>query len=159
MNSELIKIEPVAEGDRTGVMTVMKSANMHHVPSPEVPTLDWNRFWMIKLDGKVLGASGYCVLENGDAKTTLMAVLPECKGKGYGLALQTYRMNRALAEGCQFMHTNSDIPEVIQWYKKHFNYKVVGSVAKLHEFGRPEIDTWTSLRTDLEEWKHHQKGA
>ncbi len=156
MNSGNIKIERVAEEDQPGVMAVMKSANMHRVPSPEVPSLDWDRFWMVKLEGRVVGAAGYRLLENGDAKTTLMAVLPEVKGKGIGLALQAHRMREALTEGCRKMHTSSDIPATIEWYKKHFGYETTGNVQKLHEFGRPDIDTWTSMKTDLREWQNRE---
>ena len=157
MNSDNFRIERVAEEDQPGVMAVLKSANMHQWPSPEMPSVDWDRFWMVKLDGTVVGAAGYRLLENGDAKTTLMAVLPECKGKGIGLALQAHRMRMAMTEGSKIMHTSSDIPRTIEWYKRHFGYEMTGSVQKLHEFGRPDIDTWTSMKTDLREWQSREK--
>ncbi|HEY6770967.1 MAG TPA: hypothetical protein VI035_00800 [Solirubrobacterales bacterium] len=36
--------------------------------------------------------------------------------------------------------TNADRPETIAWYKRHFGYREVGEVAKLHEFGLPDVD-------------------
>ena len=45
--------------------------------------------------------------------------------------------------------TNADRPETIAWYKRHFGYREVAEVPKLHEFGLPDVDRWTTLEADL----------
>ena len=45
--------------------------------------------------------------------------------------------------------TNADRPETIEWYQRHFGYRVVGELAKLHEFGLPDVDRWTTLEASL----------
>jgi ribosomal-protein-alanine N-acetyltransferase len=45
--------------------------------------------------------------------------------------------------------TNADRPETIEWYKRHFGYEVVGEITKLHEFGLPDVDRWTTLEASL----------
>jgi ribosomal-protein-alanine N-acetyltransferase len=56
-------------------------------------------------------------------------------------------------KGVKTLITNADIPETIAWYKKHFGYREVGKLKKVHEFGRPDIDEWTTLQSNLSEWK------
>jgi hypothetical protein len=45
--------------------------------------------------------------------------------------------------------TNADRPETIAWYERHFGYRRVGEVEKLHEFGLPDVDRWTTLEAPL----------
>ena len=56
-------------------------------------------------------------------------------------------------KGIKTLITNADIPETIAWYKKHFGYIEIGTLKKVHEFGRTDVDEWTTLKTDLLEWK------
>jgi catechol 2,3-dioxygenase-like lactoylglutathione lyase family enzyme len=48
--------------------------------------------------------------------------------------------------------TNADLPDTIAWYKRKFGYREVGRLAKLHEFGSAERDSWTTLEADIEHW-------
>lgn len=145
-------IERAVEKDVLDILEVMKTANMHHVPSAEMPELDWRCFFVAKVGGRTVGAAGYKVLSSEEAKTTLLAVLPECRGMGIGRALQTARMRELAKRGVRKLRTNADIPETIEWYKRHFGYRETGKLKKVHEFGRTDIDEWTSLETDLKEW-------
>lgn len=145
-------IERARAGDLRDILAVMETANMHHVPSAEMPELDLGCFFVAKAGGRVVGAAGYKVISSGEAKTTLMAVLPECRGMGIGKALQEARMLELARKGVRTLRTNADVPETIEWYKRHFGYRETGKVRKVHEFGRPDIDEWTSLETDLEDW-------
>jgi hypothetical protein len=64
-----------------------------------------------------------------------------------------------LQRGVKKLVTNTDIPETIEWYKKNFGYKEIGTLKKFHEFGDPTIDYWTTLEVDLIEWnKKRNKG-
>ena len=61
-------------------------------------------------------------------------------------------MEAMLESGCTRVVTNADRPGTIAWYQRKFGYKAVGNLAKLHEFGDPNIDHWTTLEADLEAW-------
>ncbi|MBI4699100.1 MAG: GNAT family N-acetyltransferase [Nitrospirae bacterium] len=155
-----IVIEKAREKDIPDIFEIMKTANMHHVPSPEMPDLDWRCFFVAKVDGRIVGAAGYRITSGKEAKTTLLAVLPDFRKYGIGRALQTRRMLALCEKGIEMLITNADIPETIDWYKRHFGYKEIGKLKKVHEFGRPDIDEWTTLQTSLSEWrqKYDQPG-
>jgi len=148
-----ISIEPAREEDIPEILEIMKTANMHYVPSPEMPELDWKCFFVAKVEEKLVGAAGYKILSPMEAKTTLMAVHPDFRKHGIGRLLQERRMLALCDKGIKILITNADIPDTIAWYKKHFGYKEKGKLKKIHEFGRPDIDEWTMLETDLVEWR------
>jgi hypothetical protein len=56
-------IEPAGPGDRDGILAVMRHFNMHHVPSVEMEELDLTRFFVARMQGRVVGAAGYKVLK------------------------------------------------------------------------------------------------
>ena len=148
-----VMIEPAEEKDVPAILEIMKTANMHYVPSPEMPDLDWKCFFVAKVEGKIAGAAGYKILSPTEAKTTLMVVHPDYRRFGIGMALQVRRMKAMRDQGITTLTTNADIPETIAWYKKHFGYKEIGKIKKVHEFGRPDIDEWTTISTNLLEWE------
>jgi len=155
-----LPIEPAREEDVPEILEVMRTANMHHVPSAEMPDLDWRCFFVCRVEGRIAGAAGYRILSAERAKTTLMAVRPEYRELGIGRALQTRRMSELARRGIRTLTTNADIPETIAWYQRHFGYRVVGMLPKVHEFGRPDIDTWTTLETDLVQWsRDHEQSS
>jgi ribosomal protein S18 acetylase RimI-like enzyme len=99
-----------------------------------------------------VGVAGFRLLGQPDApvgKTTLLAVDPEQRQNGIDRALQELRMERMRGAGATRVITNADRPETIAWYERHFGYRKVGKVAKLHEFGLPDVDHWTTLEADL----------
>jgi hypothetical protein len=63
--------------------------------------------------------------------------------------LQELRMEKMREAGAKRVITNADRPETIAWYKRHFGYREVGETPKLHEFGLPDVDHWTTLEADL----------
>ncbi|MGD2080653.1 MAG: GNAT family N-acetyltransferase [Nitrospirota bacterium] len=148
-----VSIEPATERDVPGILEVMRTANMHNVPSPEMPELDWRCFFVARVDGELAGAAGYKILAATEAKTTLLAVHPDYRRHGIGRALQERRMLALAEKGIRTLTTNADIPETIAWYIKHFGYRETGRLKKLHEFGRPGIDEWTTLQTDPVKWR------
>ncbi len=148
-----VTIENAGKEDVADILRIMKTVNMHYVPSPEMPDLDWRCFFVARAEGDIVGAAGYKVLSATEAKTTLMAVLGDFRRYGIGKALQERRMLVLYELGIKTLTTNADIPETIEWYKRHYSYREIGRLKKMHEFGRPDIDEWTTLRADLEEWK------
>jgi 3-keto-5-aminohexanoate cleavage enzyme len=147
------EIRPAAlPADREAMLAVLATANMHHVPSPEMDDFDVGHWFVAESGGRIVGVAGYRLLrdERGPAgKTTLLAVYPEERAKGIGRALQDLRMELMRDAGATRVVTNADRPETIEWYRRHFGYRVVGEVRKLHEFGLPDVDRWTTLEAPL----------
>jgi N-acetylglutamate synthase-like GNAT family acetyltransferase len=150
--SAAFSLRPATADDYQAMVEVLRTANMHHIPSSEMPELDWRSCCVAEVDGRVVGMAGYRILSESTAKTTLLAVLPACRGLGIGNALQAWRMTELRNRGICTLTTNADRPETIAWYKKYFGYKEIGWLPKEHEFGRADIDRWTTLQTDLREW-------
>jgi len=157
-----IAIVPARDEHKDAIMATLESANMHHIPSKEMPSLDLSHAFVALMDGVVVGFSGIKMLAPvdgvGRAKTTLLAVLPEFRKHGIGRMLQERRMLAAIDLGAQVLITNADRPETIGWYKKHFGYREVGHVKKDHEFGLADVHEWTTLETDLLTWRASHDG-
>lgn len=147
-----VTIEKAKEADRERIFELLEQANMHDIPSREMPELTYENYFVARLDGRVVGFCGYKVLSEQQAKTELMVVDRACRGLGVGLMLQTRRMEDMLARGIETVTTNADLPATIAWYKKHFGYKEIGKLKKLHEFGDVTIDHWTTMQSDLHAW-------
>lgn len=142
-------IEKAVPGDREAILAVMRHYNMHHVPSVEMDELDLDCFFVAKMNGCIVGAAGYRLLEPGRGKTTLLGVLPEYSGYGIGKALQQRRMEVMHRAGVRTLTTNADRPDTILWYRKHYGYRPVGTLRKLCSFGLEDVGHWTTLETDL----------
>jgi 3-keto-5-aminohexanoate cleavage enzyme len=145
-------IEPAKKDDRDGILAVMRPFNMHNVPSVEMEELDISCFFVARMQGRIVGAAGYKLLGPGQGKTTLLGVLPECSGMGIGKDLQHRRMEVMRSKGVRTLTTNADRPDTILWYKKHYGYRQVGTLKKLCSFGLENVDHWTTLQTDLEDY-------
>ncbi|MGH2925773.1 MAG: GNAT family N-acetyltransferase [Solirubrobacterales bacterium] len=138
--------------DRPAVLRVLETANMHRVPSPEMEDFDIGTWHVAVIDDEIVGVAGFRLLETPDGpvgKTTLLAVDPEARGHGIGMALQEFRMELMREAGATRVITNADRPETIAWYERHFGYRRIGELPKLHEFGLPEVDRWTTLEASL----------
>jgi 3-keto-5-aminohexanoate cleavage enzyme len=138
--------------DREPMLRVLETANMHRVPSPEMDDFDVGEWFVAEVGGGVVGVAGHRVLRDGDGlagKTTLLAVLPEHRELGIGRALQQLRMDLMRDAGAARVITNADRPETIAWYERHVGYRRVGEVEKVHEFGLPDVDHWTTLEAPL----------
>ena len=105
----------------------------------------------------MVGAAGYKIVSQTQGKTTLLGVLPECEKQGLGKALQDARLEAMAKLGVKTVTTNADLPASIAWYKKHFGYREIGKLKKIHEFGDPHIDHWTTLHTDLCLWDANRR--
>ena len=150
MSTERFRIEKAREDDRRAILDVMRHWNMHHVPSPEMEELDLDHFFVALAGDGVIGAAGYKILSQTLGKTTLLGVLPDFNGRGVGAALQHARCQAMHRVGVKRVVTNCDLPQTIDWYKRRFGYKQVGTLRKVRSFGDPGIDHWTTLEMDLE---------
>ncbi len=147
------RIRPaVVPADREQMLAVLATANMHHIPSAEMHDFDVGTWHVAELAGRLVGVCGFDLLQpNGEVvgKTTLLAVHPDARGMGIGRALQELRMGLIRDAGATKVITNADRPETIHWYERHFGYRKVGEVPKLHEFGDPREGRWTTLEARL----------
>lgn len=147
-----ITIQPACERDVPEMMELLKFANMHYIPSEEMADLDWRCYFVARDGGRMVGLSGYKILSATEGKTQLMTVHPDYRRHGIGIRLQTARLEAMAAQGVKKVITNADLPATIAWYKKHFGYREVGRLKKVHEFGDPNIGWWTTIEMDLEAW-------
>ncbi len=158
MKQEEIIIIKAEEKDRPAIFALLKQANMHYIPSREMPQITFENYFVAKIGGEIAGFSGYKIISLDEAKTELMVVDNKFRGKGIGYKLQVRRMEEMIAKGIKTLTTNTDLPETIAWYKKHFGYVEKGKLKKFHEFGDPNIDHWTTLELDLCRWNKERKG-
>ncbi len=142
-------IRKAIEQDRSQILEVMKPWNMHRVPSLEMEELDINCFFVAVVDSKVVGASGYKILDQNKGKTTLLGVVPAYNGKGIGKILQEKRLKAMYDAGLQTVITNADRPATIKWYIKNYGYRKIGNLKKVSSFGDDSVDEWTTLEMDL----------
>lgn len=152
-----ITIRKAQEKDWPFIFGLLKLANMHYIPSKEMPALTRENYFVAESGREILGFCGYKILSDTEAKTELMVVDPVARGRGVGHKLQVRRMEDMLGKGIKTLITNTDLPATIEWYKKHFGYKEVGKLKKFHEFGDPNIDEWTTLQVDLVRWNRDRK--
>ncbi|MBT8420207.1 MAG: GNAT family N-acetyltransferase [Gammaproteobacteria bacterium] len=151
-------IEPASQADGEAILSVLRHFNMHHVPSVEMERLDLKCFFIARLQGSIVGAAGYKIISETEGKTTLFGVLPEYCGLGIGKKLQHKRMEAMYKAGVKKVTTNADRPETILWYKKHYGYHQIGSLKKLCSFGLEDVDHWTTLQTNLDDYfAHHEE--
>lgn len=143
-------IESAKPSDFEEILSVLKPWNMHHIPSLEMDMIDFNTFFVAKIDNRIVGVSGYRILSKENGKTTLLAVYPDLQGSGIGKALQEKRLEAMHEVGVKKVTTNADRSNIIVWYKKHYGYYEVGKLKKIASFGLDKIDFWTTLEMDLE---------
>ena len=154
-----ILIECARPEDVPAILELLKLVNMHYIPSEEMPDLDYRYYFVARDRGRVVGASGYKILSATRGKTQLMVVHPDYRRRGIGLKLQERRLQAMAEQGVRTVVTNADLPATIAWYKKHFGYREVGTLKKVHEFGDPNVDHWTTLEMDMDEWLKRTGGG
>lgn len=143
-------IEKASVEDYAAILSVMESWNMHHIPSAEMEELDLSCFFVARLSGHVAGAAGYKVLSPDKGKTTLLGIRPQFSGMGIGRDLQNAMLDTMYNAGIRTVLTNTDRPETILWYKKHYGYRQIGTLKKICNFSLPDVDHWCTLEMDLE---------
>ncbi len=132
------------------ILEILETANFHHIGGPEMPSFPLSECFVAAVDGTVFGVAGYRVLDETTAKTTLLAVDPEYRGRSAGAALHRARQEFLRTLGIKTLYTNSDDARVIAWYERVFGYKPTGKrIAKLAPFGRSDKHEWINLMVEL----------
>jgi len=98
----------------------------------EVSALDLAHGFVVEENQRIVGFAHYKIIDKKTAKTTLMTVLPECRGKGWGKELQVARMREAFERGSETLLTYCELPKSIAWYRGHFGYVVLRQEATHH---------------------------
>lgn len=138
------------EADWDQIMEVLETANFHHIGGPEMRSFPLSDCFVAEVGGRVVGVGGYRILDETTAKTTLLAVHPDNRGIGAGRALQQARQDYLKDRGIRRLYTNSDDQRVVDWYRRHFGYRLTGRrIAKQEPFGRHDRDEWINLVVDL----------
>jgi 3-keto-5-aminohexanoate cleavage enzyme len=150
-------LRKATQNDKQAILDVMKVWNMHHIPSLEMEELDLDSFFVVCDNDKIVGACGYKIVSKEDGKTTLLAVYPEFQGSGIGKELQDKRLEAMYKQGVKRVLTNADHTSTILWYKKHFGYKEVGRLKKIISFGLEDVNYWTTLELDLQEYFNNKE--
>lgn len=146
---ETRKIRKANESDINGILNVLSSYNFKVIKAADgspidddyagtitlrnqVTEIDLQNAFVALCDGKIAGFSHYKHLEEGTAKTTFITVLPEYRGLGLGEKLQLARMKEAYEKGYKKLITFCETPATVDWYVKHFNYKILRTEPVYH---------------------------
>lgn len=162
------KIENASPQDRNDIVKVLIPWNLHHIPSPEADELDFSCIFVAKIQGRIVGVSGYKLLGDNKGRTRSLAVYPEFQGSGIGKALQDKRLEAMHRAGVNTVYTDIDRPEIILWYKKNYGYKEIGQRKKRSKHGslnteyaamlELDLDTYMKNRTEIEQKKNNYIG-
>jgi N-acetylglutamate synthase-like GNAT family acetyltransferase len=154
-----VTIRKMREVDRVSVIAILARWNMAPVPlSPNVP--DSERL-DLAADGtaivavvgdRIVGVASYVLHSGRRAETASLAVDPAWRGTGVGAKLQLARLAELKARGVEEIFTETDRPDVIDWYIRKFGYRIVGTRRKKHDFSLRDVDHWTILELDLRDW-------
>lgn len=147
MKAELgITIRRPTEKDAGAISAVLKTANFDAVGSPEMPEFPLSDCFVAVVEAKVVGVSGYRLLNAATGKTTLLAVHPAWRGHGIGNMLQEARLEFMRLAGAKRIFTNTDDEAVIAWLERHWGFRRSGElIPKVHPFGRPDKDHWVNM--------------
>lgn len=124
-----------------------------NIENPERSGLDIKRSFIAEDNGKIVGVCSYIVHNPELAETASMAVDPSCRGQGVGYLLQRARLTEMKENGIHTVHTETDREDTINWYIRKFGYVRVGSNPKKHDFSLPDVDEWTVLQLDLDNYE------
>jgi predicted N-acetyltransferase YhbS len=145
-------------GDMESVIDLLSKQNMAPMtPTPEIPEPERSSInvqnTFVATDGDIIvGVGSYIILSEGFAETASLAVDPDYQSKGIGYRLQGMRLKEMKEKGIKKVRTETDSPETVRWYIEKFGYKVVGKNKKKHAFSLPDVDYWTVLELDLENY-------
>ena len=124
----------------------------------QVSEIDLENAFVALHDGKIAGFCHYKHLDGDTAKTTLITVLPECRGLGLGEKLHLARIKKARKKGYKKLITFCETPATVDWYVKHFNCKILGTEPVYHRlyFLRIKGRTIWAVHYGFKEQKHLQ---
>jgi GNAT superfamily N-acetyltransferase len=149
-----VAIRPMREDDREAVIAILKQWNMApmspDVPDPEATGLATDGTTLVAVAGAmIIGVASFIVHAGSEAETVSLAVDRSWRGAGIGAQLQRARLHEMKSRGIRQVLTETDRPEVVQWYVRKFGYRIVGTRRKKHAFSLSDIDHWTVLELSL----------
>ena len=142
-------IENASANDLDEIIEVLRPWNLHHIPSPEADEINFSCFFIAKVRNKIVGVSGYKLLDDNTGRTRSLAVYPEFQGSGIGKVLQDTRLEAMHRAGVKKVYTDIDRPEIILWYKKHYGYIETGQRKKRSQHGSLDTDYAAMLKFHL----------
>ena len=153
-----ITIRKMAYDDSSRVIEILSTWNMAPVKvSPENSDPERSTIYVensfVALDGcRIVGVSSYILLSEEVAETASLAVAQQYKGKGIGYRLQRKRLQEMKEKGIKWVRTEADRPDTIKWYMTKFGYKIIGRNKKKHTFSLSNVDHWTVMELDLQNY-------
>jgi len=153
-----IVIRKMLQSDIDAALRILARWNMAPViPSPEIPDpersfLDIDNAFVAVHEGIVVGVASYIVLSDTVAETASLAVDSDYQGSGVGYKLQKARLKEMYQRGIRTVRTETDRVETVNWYKSKFGYRETGKNPKKHEFGLADINEWTVLELNLDDY-------
>jgi GNAT superfamily N-acetyltransferase len=151
-----VTIRPMQEDDREAVIALLKQWNMAPVrmspdiPDPETTGLAADGTTLVAVAGEsIIGVASFIEHPGLKAETVSLAVDRSWRGTGIGAQLQRARLLEMKSRGIRQVLTETDRPEVVQWYVRKFGYRVTGTRRKKHAFSLPDVDHWTVLELSL----------
>lgn len=100
--------------------------------SNRVSEFAWEQSFVAEEVYSIVGFCHYTTIDEHTAQTRLLTVLPKYRGHGLGMQLHIARMKAAYDNGIVELHTHSEHPKSIAWYKKHFGCTEYGTVESCH---------------------------
>ena len=159
-----ITLRKMTDNDLDDAIKILSKWNMaplaasREIPNPERSSILIENAFVACDAGKVVGVASYIDLSDTVAETASMAVDPAYKGMGVGFRLQEARLQEMIRRGFRRVLSETDRPETIDWYVRHFGYRISGTHPKKHTFSLPDVDEWTILELDLEAYGSQKPG-
>ena len=154
-----VQIRKMSQADYDAAIAILDKWNMapvepsDDIENPERSKLDVGKSFVAVDSGRVVGVCSY-ILHNPElAETASLALDQSYRGKGLGYRLQVARLNEMKRIGIRTVHTETDREDTITWYINKFGYRRTGSNPKKHDFSLHDVDTWTVLKLDLDDYE------
>ena len=154
-----VQIRKMCQEDYDAAIAILDKWNMapvepsDDIENPERSVLDVGKSFVAVDSGRIVGVCSY-ILHNPElAETASLAVDQSYCGKGVGYRLQVARLDEMKRIGIRTVHTETDREDTINWYIKKFGYKRTGSNPKKHDFSLADVDIWTVLQLDLNDYE------
>lgn len=127
-------------------------------PTPENPEPERTKVYVentfLAFDGEQLvGISSYIVHSPVLAEACSVAIRPECQRKGMATQLAHARFVEMRRRGIKVVRAEADRPGTIRWMTEKLGYKIIGTNPKRHPFGAADVDRWTVMELNLDDFE------
>ena len=152
-----ILIRPMRPADLDQVMQLLSRWNIaplspsREIPHPERTNIIVDNTIVAEDAGRIVGVRSFIQHTAAEAEGASLAVAPAYHKHGIGRALVLAGWRTMWERGIRKIRAETDRPEVVKWLTRNFGHRVVGTIAKRHPFGNPDVDRWTVLELELDE--------